>query len=117
MSKTAVKKKTQGNNARRKATYTYTKRPPDLVRRAFLKSRYGITPEDFTALLAAQENCCAICLAREPGGRGWHIDHSHEAGTVRGILCGNCNIGLGHFRDNIEFLVAAAAYLRKWELK
>ena len=54
-----------------------------------------------------QGGVCAICGRPDPE----HVDHSHETGAVRGILCFNCNGGLGQFRDSIDALLAAATYL------
>lgn len=75
----------------------------------------------YHTLLADQGNACAICRATDDGlwpGRslqrdGWHIDHDHETGEVRGVLCPNCNLMLGYARDNPSTLQAAIAYLSK----
>lgn len=72
---------------------------------------YGITTDQYDALLAAQDNRCAICRVDTPGGKGWHVDHDHTTGAVRGLLCGHCNLGLGHFDDDAERLRAAIAYI------
>ncbi|WP_063803523.1 endonuclease VII domain-containing protein [Streptomyces silvensis] len=70
--------------------------------------RYGLTPEAFEQMAEAQGNACAIC--RDPGEL--HVDHSHDKGHVRGLLCNNCNNGLGRFRDNPDFLLRAADYAK-----
>jgi hypothetical protein len=72
-----------------------------------LKHRYGIGADEFDELVRQQGGVCAICGRDEPE----HVDHSHDTGEVRGILCFNCNGGLGQFRDSIDALRAAAAYL------
>lgn len=69
---------------------------------------YGITPDDFKKLLAKQKGKCAICKKRK---QTLHVDHNHKTGKVRGLLCGNCNRGLGLFFDNKKFLQAAIIYL------
>lgn len=74
---------------------------------------YGITVEETEALLAEQGGKCPICGTSEPKGRGWHVDHCHETGAVRGILCGRCNMGLGCFSDDAERLALAVEYLRR----
>lgn len=84
-----------------------------IQRRAHLKRKYGITVEDYEAMLTAQEGGCAICRAPEPEGQSLHVDHDHDTGAVRGLLCFNCNAGLGKFGENIDLLIAAVVYLRR----
>jgi hypothetical protein len=72
-----------------------------------LRRRYGIGADEFDALLEAQSGVCAICGRPDPE----HVDHDHESGAVRGILCFNCNGGLGQFGDDQDRLVSAVAYL------
>jgi hypothetical protein len=83
------------------------------ARQYHLKTRYGMTEQDFEDLLASQDYSCAVCRSTEPAGRwrGWHVDHDHDTGEVRGILCTSCNWVLGYAKDDPEVLVAAAAYL------
>lgn len=84
------------------------------VRRTTLKTKYGLTQEQWDALFAAQGFCCAICKATEPRGkRGWHTDHCHTNGHVRGILCLGCNSALGYMQDDPTRLRAAADFLDK----
>ena len=73
-----------------------------------LRRRYGIGQAEFADMLAEQGGVCAICGAADPQ----HVDHDHRAGWVRGILCFNCNGGLGQFRDTPEFLAGAITYLK-----
>jgi hypothetical protein len=82
-------------------------------RRHYYRNTYGITIEEFDALLASQEGTCAICRRKIMDPRGYHphVDHDHITGKVRGVLCFSCNIGLGGFKDNAEFLRAAIDYL------
>jgi hypothetical protein len=79
------------------------------------KSQYGMTIEQYQEMLNAQGGCCAICGTGEPGRRGnlhFCVDHDHITGKARGLLCNNCNLGLGRFRDSPKFLEQAAGYLR-----
>lgn len=78
-----------------------------------LAKRYGISPGDFERMLAAQGGCCPICSRKLGGDVRPHIDHCHATGVVRGVLCGNCNQGLGNFSDSLNRLISAAAYLAK----
>lgn len=86
-----------------------------------LKRRYGITASDYIALAQAQHDRCAICGLRfadverqkSDQTQRLHVDHDHETGKVRGLLCFRCNNGLGFFRDDIAALEAAIAYIKR----
>lgn len=91
-------------------------RDPAGTRRSQWKYLYGITPEQFESLFSAQGRACAICRTPDFGTRAPHIDHCHETGKVRGILCDPCNRGLGTFGDDPARIDAAAEYLRKVRL-
>lgn len=77
-----------------------------------MKWKYDLTPEDVVQVLALQDNRCAGCGRREPTNRGWCIDHCHESGTVRGVLCSPCNLALGMVADSPAVLEQLARYLR-----
>lgn len=91
------------------------KRPPlDKERASQFKYRYGVTKEAFDSMWEDQDGKCCICqedLSLEL--RGYAIDHNHETGQVRGLLCNKCNTGLGLFMDNPDFLNRAEGYLRE----
>jgi hypothetical protein len=85
---------------------------PELQRGYDLKRRYGITADEYDRLLLKQGGACAICDG-PPGGKGkyFHVDHCHGSGAIRGLLCNNCNRGLGQLRERAEIVRAAIAYL------
>ena len=77
-----------------------------------LKRAYGIGYKEYQTMLEAQNGQCAICGTTETGKRkAFHVDHDHETGEVRGLLCGNCNSGIGNLRDDIGLLKRAIQYL------
>jgi hypothetical protein len=78
-----------------------------------LRRRYGISLAEFTALLESQSSCCAICSTDQEPKQGWHTDHDHTTGKVRGILCHNCNLLLGLGRDRPAILQSAIDYLHE----
>lgn len=85
-------------------------------RRAHLKMVYGITEEDYAAMLAAQGNACAICRGTTTGSRRtryFHVDHDHATNKVRGLLCAKCNTALGLMDDSVDRLIDAIDYLRR----
>lgn len=77
-----------------------------------LRRIYGITLEEWQEIFKAQGSCCAICKCAE-SERPWDTDHCHATGKVRGILCHTCNKALGLFKDNVEALQNAIAYLTR----
>lgn len=82
----------------------------DRNRRERIIKSYGMSVADYEAMLAAQKGLCAIC--KDAGAYRICIDHDHLTGKVRGLLCDNCNHGLGVFRDNIDLLYEAISYLK-----
>ncbi len=84
-------------------------------RRFKLKSKYGMSIDQFNAILASQDGVCAICHRSNWDHNGPSVDHDHVTGKVRGILCGPCNTGLGRFNDSIGLLSNATEYLKKYQ--
>jgi len=75
--------------------------------------KYGLTAAQREAMFIAQGSCCAVCKTDTSGNkRGWHTDHDHVTGLVRGILCQGCNVAL-HHRQTPATLRALADYLEK----
>lgn len=64
--------------------------------------------------LSSHAGMCEICETTTPGGRGtWHVDHDHDTGKIRGVLCLRCNAGLGLLQDSIRVLKRALIYLER----
>jgi Recombination endonuclease VII len=85
-------------------------------RRSYRYRRYGMSGEDYGALVALQGGLCAACRrkpkrSRKKRIRWLDVDHCHSTNKVRGLLCGNCNTTLGQCDDDTERLLAAVAYL------
>lgn len=78
-----------------------------------IRRKFGIGLKEKQELFERQGSCCAICKCKSNvRERDWDVDHCHETGVVRGILCSNCNRALGLFQDNAEYLQNAAEYLK-----
>lgn len=98
--------------AMRRDTMGFTRK----YREKELQKRYKIGVDDYDAMLELQGDRCGICGVAETGRTdriNFDVDHSHETGKVRGLLCNRCNRGLAYFGDNPEALRAAARYLEK----
>jgi hypothetical protein len=78
-------------------------------RERHLRLTYNLTIDEYENLLKSQNSECGIC--KEPFTKRPHIDHDHVTGKVRGLLCGDCNVALGGFKDNVNFLQNAIDYL------
>lgn len=86
--------------------------------RAYFRLRnYGITPEEYDKKVDEQGGGCFIC-GEKPTGTGnrsmLHVDHDHDSGQVRDLLCGNCNTSIGTIRENPETARKMADYLERW---
>lgn len=81
------------------------------ARKWYLRKMYGISVEDYDELVAKQKGLCLICEQLDTSGKRLAVDHHHDTGLVRGLLCARCNLGLGYFTDDPERLRRAAAYL------
>jgi hypothetical protein len=106
----------EGANTRRRERYAADPRYRQARLDESSRWRYGI---ELSELLEQQSGACAICYTEDPGPKGWTVDHDHNCcsgvktcgNCIRGVLCHNCNVGLGHFRDNQALLINAAIYL------
>lgn len=94
------------------ARYRLTHPPdPKTMRSHRLRLSYGITPEQYDAILASQDGLCALCL-RPPKKVRLHVDHDHVTGVIRGLLCHRCNRGLGYLYRH-EVLLRAVDYVAR----
>lgn len=90
---------------------------PRTMRRRALKGRFGLEYKDYSSMYAHQDGKCMICckpLAKYKNKDGVEtacVDHNHETGQIRGLLCRACNMGLGQFKDDPLLLDAAIEYL------
>ena len=107
----------EARNAAAKRDYERLKRDPVRLAKSrktsfarYIRKTYAITLHEYHSRLGAQGHRCAIC-STAPSGRNLDVDHDHATGAVRGLLCNNCNVGLGRFLDNPKLLRAALAYL------
>lgn len=91
---------------------------PEFVRRTRetrLKGVYGITHAEYDGMLERQGGGCAICRQPPPEESYLTVDHCHNSGRVRGLLCSTCNLGLGAFKDSRALLSSAETYLSTFE--
>lgn len=99
------------------------KQSPERLKHLYLTNTYGLSYKDFTDMLELQEYRCRVCSrtlevsieARQLKASSAVVDHDHITGKVRGILCNECNRGLGYFHDNKESLMNAIKYLTEQE--
>jgi hypothetical protein len=87
----------------------YRANNPEAYRKTKLKHRYGLTFEQHQEMFEKQGGKCALCAERT----AVDVDHDHDTGAVRGLLCRACNLGLGMFKDAVEGLQQAIDYLQR----
>jgi len=79
-----------------------------------IKAKYGITLEEYKEMLKSQDNKCAICGEfNDKVKYGFHIDHCHTTGKVRGLLCHHCNTAIGSLKENKQNFLNAIKYLEE----
>lgn len=88
-----------------------------LQKRTVLKRKYKISLEEFNGMLDSQQNKCMICNKTFKNAKSTHVDHCHKSGKIRGLLCTNCNIALGYFKDSLSTIRSALKYLKKYSSK
>lgn len=109
-----VKRWQAGNRERHLATQRVRRSRPEVKRReraGYLKRTFGITLDEYDALLAAQGGGCAICNRPPNETISLHVDHDHTTGRTRGILCVRCNNALGLLQEDARLFAAAVTYL------
>lgn len=113
---TIDEKKTKRRLQTKLAAEKWRKNNPDKAKNAYLRYQYGLTLAEWNTLFLSQNGVCAICHKTEiVNGRNLCVDHNHVTGKVRGLLCLDCNSGIGHLKDNKEYLASAIAYLDKYD--
>lgn len=83
----------------------------DSERKYYLKNKYNLLEGDYKLMYDNQNGGCKLC-DKKVEYKKLHIDHCHTSNKIRGLLCSNCNLGLGNFKDNIETLLRAVDYLK-----
>src|ERR1035437_583338 len=95
------------------ATKKVRDKNPEYNRRYWLRTNYNITLEEYNVLFESQDGRCAICgTAETASGKSFAVDHNHDTGEVRGLLCIGCNAGLGNLREDPFIFESAMVYLR-----
>jgi len=79
----------------------------------WLLRKWGLSKPELASMIDRQGSSCAICHKTDWGWHGPHIDHNHVSNKVRGILCRNCNLALGHIKDDPDIAQAMANYLKR----
>ena len=110
-------RKTPGGQKSSRAHYRKYASKPEIkeVRKwSSIKRKFGITKDQWENIFISQNKSCGICLKKEPDHlRDWAVDHDHNTGAIRGILCQKCNILLGAADDSIKILTSAIKYLNR----
>ena len=96
----------------------YRQASPDVVKSQALRTAFGIDLAEYSQMLLGQDGKCAICAQPETQMRGGKVkalsvDHNHSTGAIRGLLCSDCNTGIGKLKDDRSVLLAAIRYLDK----
>lgn len=97
----------------REASRRWAEANADRIKDKRLQRKFGITLTQYSQMLADQGETCAICQGASSGKGGFHVDHDHATGRVRGLLCYRCNVAIGLFDEDLERLRKAGEYLER----
>lgn len=114
----ATRKTYEKNNwdkiSTKKKEYNEKQENKDRKKDQKLRAKFGITLEDYEYMVESQKGLCAICGVEQSGFKKvLSVDHDHNNGKIRGLLCHSCNVGLGMFLDNPTLLLGAIKYLSR----
>ena len=84
-------------------------------RKSYLKYKYNISEDIYKEMYDYRNGCCDICK-KHIEYRQLCVDHNHKTNKLRGMLCRNCNLALGSFKDNIQYLQEAIKYLERYDI-
>lgn len=102
----------KGNPSIRESQRAWEQANPHFAKEGHLKRKYGLTLAAFDALFNAQGRVCRCCGSSDPKYKyGWCVDHDHVTGEIRGIVCHDCNVGIGRLGDTLEGVQRAVIYL------
>jgi hypothetical protein len=88
---------------------------PEISREKNLRRKFGITISDYDLQLSAQNDVCLFCQKSCPSGRRLAVDHHHETGVVRGLLCANCNRAFGLVHEDPATIARMLDYAEAWD--
>lgn len=115
----AKAKRAQNPESSRRAVKKWQEQNPEKHRRSYknwhLKKKYGVTIEQYEAMLLQQGGVCAICKKPPVEGVCLSVDHNHQTGEVRGLLHSSCNLGIGNFEEDPQLMRNAADYIEAWQ--
>lgn len=112
--KTAAEWNINNYDRKRKKQIEWEKNNIEHRRNKYLLREYGITLQCYNRIYKEQNGNCCICgISESELDKKLFIDHDHESGEVRGLLCHKCNTALGGFKDNLDLLLSAISYLKQ----
>lgn len=99
----------------RKANPEKAKTPKEVALKHYLRKFYGLTVDQYEAKLKEQNGCCAVCKKHSSEfKRRLAVDHNHQTGQIRGLLCVNCNNGLGCLKEDVKIIKDMIVYIEAY---
>jgi hypothetical protein len=113
----AVAKVYRDNNIEKRRAWhkKYRDANPGWHKKGSLKFHYGMSLEDYDSMLQSQDNKCASCGTELIQGKNANIDHNNITGQIRGVLCVNCNLALGHLKEDWNRIVKLSTYIGQYK--